>query len=110
MSQVINKKTNRLKNTTIKKIVNVRAMHRLSEKFGNKKGPAKLPTIDDMLDEFVNEVMDRVGVTGDDVGEAEELEDDDGESDDDEQYNMLDDEDDEDTRLMEVNNSLQEIL
>ncbi|KAL1507625.1 hypothetical protein AB1Y20_007244 [Prymnesium parvum] len=49
-----------------------------------------------MLDEFVNEVMDSLGCTGDDVDDADEMnENEESISDDDEQYNLLDDDEEE---------------
>ncbi|KAL1515060.1 hypothetical protein AB1Y20_004125 [Prymnesium parvum] len=97
VGQVITKKANRWNDSTINKLVNVRAMHRLKEKFSDQKPMMKkIPTIDDMLDEFVNEVVDSLGCTGDDVDDADEMnENEESISDDDEQYNLLDDDEEE---------------
>lgn len=93
--------------STIDKIVNVRAMHRLRTTFKKTKS-FQIPKLDDVLDEFINEEMERCGASGDDVEIADELED--TASEDDEDYTLLDDEDDEDMSHMQVNSSLDNSL
>lgn len=85
---MITKKTQRLGDATIQKIVNVRAMYKLSKAVDGKVYGVKLPSIDDMLDEFVNEVMDEVEGCGDDVRDVEL--DDGAQSEDDEEYEIMD--------------------
>lgn len=101
---MVTKKTQRLKDDTIEKIVNVRAMHKL-EKAVKAKVPRKnLPKLDDVLNEFVNEVMEKIGTSGDDVGNAEDNEDE--SSDDDEQYELLNEDTEEEDCQMDVNSGL----
>lgn len=64
-------------------------MQKLNKNSTGKVTPQALPKIDDMLDDFVNEVMEQVGKCGDDVAEAEPVGDDES-SEDDEQYNLED--------------------
>lgn len=74
VSNVVTKKTQRLKDTTIDKIVNTRVMTlRLEASLKNKVMLGNIPKVDDFLDTLVNETMDSTGNSGDDVEEAEEL-------------------------------------
>lgn len=87
-------------------IVNIRAVHKLGKAVKGKIIPGNVPKLDDILDEFVNEVMERVGTNGDDVAEAEDADDDES---DDEQYELLDEEVNEEDAHgtgMEVNENL----
>lgn len=79
-------------------------MHKLESAVKSNTPCKKLPTLDDVLDEFVNEVMDHIGTTGDDVADAEE----DGtdSSSDDEQYELLNEECEEEEDTMDVNGEL----
>lgn len=79
-------------------------MHKLSCAVDGKLSTGKLPSIDDMLNDFVNEVMDQVGSTGDDVNDVE-VEENEGDESDDEQFELLDEYGDEETD-MNVNSSL----
>lgn len=66
-------------------MVNTRAMHLLSKTVDGKIYDKRLPKLDDVLDQFVNEVMDKFNADGDDVDEADFEEEDD---DDDEELEM----------------------
>lgn len=118
MSNVVTKKTKRLKDDNIEKIVNTRAVYRLEQTVSRKVPSSNppihphpppttpphitththatpntnqvmlgnIPKIDDFLDE-VQEAIDSTAGGGDDVDDAEELEQDGG-SEDDEEYDV----------------------
>lgn len=90
VSQVITKKTNRLADSTIEKIVNTRAMYRMEKSLHRAVLLGGIPKLDDVLDEMVNEVMETTGAS-DDVEDAEELQ---ADSSDDESFDVVALEDD----------------
>ena len=83
-AQVISTKTSRRGEAVVDRLVNVRAMHKLELKVDRKIQLGHLPKLDDYLEELVNDAINGVDGGGDDVGEAEELEEED--SSDDETY------------------------
>lgn len=72
VSGVVTKKTQRLKDDTIEKIINTRAMNKLEASCTRKVLLGNIPKIDDFLDSFVQEAIDNSPTGGDDVEEAEE--------------------------------------
>lgn len=86
VSHVISKKSNRLSDKSIEAKVNVRAMHRLEESVDRKVLLGNIPRLDDFLDALVNEAIEHTANAGDDVPDAEELEED---SSDDEDYDVV---------------------
>ena len=84
-AQVISTKTSRRCEAVVDRLVNVRAMHKLEQKVDRKILLGHLPKLDDFLEELVNDAISGVDGGGDDVGEAEELEED---SSDDEMYEL----------------------
>lgn len=92
VSNVVTKKTQRLRDDTIEKIVNTRAMTRLEATLTRKVLLGNIPRLDDFLDMLVNEAITNTGNSGDDVDEAEELEE---ECESDEELDVVDEEDEE---------------
>lgn len=88
MTQVVTKKTNRLLDEKIDKIVNIRAMHRLNKSINRKVLLGNLPKMDDFLDELVENAIEDAGVDGDDVDEVSVAGDEDS-SDDDEEFDVV---------------------
>lgn len=82
-------------------------MHKLNKNIQKGKLMDCVPKLDDILDSFVNEVMDKVGVAGDDVSDVE-LEENASDSSDDEQYDIIDEEEMpyEADDILDVNTSL----
>lgn len=82
VSNVVTKRTQRLKDDNIEKIVNTRAMTRLEAALSRKVMLGNIPKLDDFLDTLVNDAIATSGHSGDDVADADELEEE-SESDDD---------------------------
>lgn len=108
VSQVITKKVQRLKDETIEKVINVRAMKKLERQSAWRVLQGNIPKIDDFLDSLVQEAIDGTEGGGDDVADADELEDDASGSED-EDLDVVSDEEEEDLyELTEQNNDLVE--
>ena len=69
VGHIINKKTSRLGDSKINKIINVRAMHRLEKNVKQVVLLGNIPKLEDFLDELVNEAM-QTGGEGDDVADV----------------------------------------
>lgn len=89
VSLVVTKKTNRLGDAKVDKLINVRAMNKLENMACGKVLMKGVPKIDDFLDALVNEAIEDNGVSGDDVVDAEELDGDDSDDDDREYENLI---------------------
>ena len=91
MGHVISKRTCALKDETIEKKVNARAMHKLDLAVDSRVLLGNIPKLDDVLDEFVNEKIARVGGLDDCDSDSEEEE---SQSSDDEEYELVAEEED----------------
>ena len=91
VGHVISKRTCALKDETIEKKVNARAMHKLDLAVDSKVLLGNIPKLDDVLDEFVNEEIARVGGLDDCDSDSEEEE---SQSSDDEEYELVAEEED----------------
>lgn len=96
VSHVVNKRRQRLADSTIDKIVNVRAMSRLEACLTGCVKPGNVPKLDDVLDELVNSAIQAAPGGGDDVADVESADEDEFNSSDDEDLDVMgEDSDDE---------------
>lgn len=108
VGNVINKKTQRLKDGNIEKIVNTRAMHRLEQTVDGKVLLGNIPKLDDFLDDLVNDAITRTtGAADDDVDDVTTLEDD---SSGDEDYDVVADDEDPLYELGNCNRNAEEAI
>lgn len=88
VSQVISKRTTQRTDLNIERMVNIRAMYKLSQSVDTKVLLGNIPKLDDFLDTLVNEEIEVTLGTGDDVADPDAL--DDVNSSDDEYLDVVD--------------------
>lgn len=76
MGNVVTKKTQRLGDIKLEKMINTRAMIKLNDSVKEKVLLGNIPKLDDVLEEFIQDAINNTDNGGDDVADPEEAADD----------------------------------
>lgn len=88
VGNVITKKTQRLRDDKLERMVNTRAMVKLNDTINRKVLLGNIPKLDDILEEFIQEAINNTENGEDDVADPDELSDGD-QDDDDEAFDVV---------------------